>query len=137
MVKRENKMTTDDRQGNGSHLHAAMYKTSPGRDEPRGQGPAYGGYLRSRVLKRSIVVGRHRTSISLEDVFWNELREIPHRRGVHLSELVGHIDGERQHSYLSSAIRIFVFERARGRPEGGQGAQATRDSGTTALNRNR
>jgi predicted DNA-binding ribbon-helix-helix protein len=130
-------MTTDDRQGNGSHPRAAMNKTSPGRDEPREQGPAHDGYLRSRVLKRSIVVGRHRTSISLEDVFWNELREIAHRRGVHLSELVGHIDGERQHCNLSSAIRMFVLEQARGRAESAQGTKsepdpAARDSGTIA-----
>lgn len=69
-----------------------------------------GGYLRSRVLKRSIVVGRHKTSVSLEDVFWNELRAIAQRSGVHLSQLVAHIDAERQHGNLSSAIRLFVFE---------------------------
>jgi predicted DNA-binding ribbon-helix-helix protein len=119
-----------------------MNKTNPNREEPGGQGPAHGGYLRSRVLKRSIVVGRHRTSISLEDVFWNELREIAHRRGVHLSELVGHIDGERQHCNLSSAIRMFVFEHARGRAESVQNAksepeQIARDGGGTILTRNR
>lgn len=68
------------------------------------------GYLRSRVLKRSIVVGRHKTSVSLEDVFWNELRRIAQELGVHLSELVARIDAERQHGNLSSAIRLFVFE---------------------------
>jgi len=68
------------------------------------------GYLRSRVLKRSIVVGRHKTSVSLEDVFWNELRQIAQDLGVHLSELVARIDAERQHGNLSSAIRLFVFE---------------------------
>jgi predicted DNA-binding ribbon-helix-helix protein len=118
-------MTADDRLGNGNDQNAHMGKTNPERDETQEQGPAHGGYLRSRVLKRSIVVGRHRTSISLEDVFWNELREIAHRRGVHLSELVGHIDGERQHCNLSSAIRMFVFEQARA--EGGQNTKGTPD----------
>ena len=70
------------------------------------------GYLRSRVLKRSIVVGRHKTSVSLEDVFWNELRAIAQSWGVHLSQLVARIDVERQHGNLSSAIRLFVFEHS-------------------------
>lgn len=69
------------------------------------------GYLRSRVLKRSIVVGRHKTSVSLEDVFWNELRNIAHDLGIHLSQLVARIDADRQHGNLSSAIRLFVFEQ--------------------------
>jgi predicted DNA-binding ribbon-helix-helix protein len=69
-----------------------------------------GDYLKSRVVKRSLVVGGHKTSVSLEDVFWNELRAIAQHRGLHLSELVGSIDGERQHGNLSSAIRLFVFE---------------------------
>lgn len=76
-----------------------------------------GGYLRSRVLKRSIVVGRHKTSVSLEDVFWNELRAIAQEWGVHLSQLVARIDVERQHGNLSSAIRLFVFEHSCKRSE--------------------
>lgn len=79
-----------------------------------------GGYLRSRVLKRSIVVGRHKTSVSLEDVFWNELRTIAQDLGVHLSQLVARIDAERQHGNLSSAIRLFVFEQSRKRADGVQ-----------------
>lgn len=76
-----------------------------------------GGYLRSRVLKRSIVVGRHKTSVSLEDVFWNELRNIAHESGMHLSQLVARIDADRQHGNLSSAIRLFVFEQSCKRAE--------------------
>ncbi|MCK9913406.1 ribbon-helix-helix domain-containing protein [Microbacteriaceae bacterium K1510] len=79
------------------------------------QNAGNGGYLRSRVLKRSIVVGRHKTSVSLEDVFWNELRAIAQDLGVHLSQLVARIDAERQHGNLSSAIRLFVFEQSRRR----------------------
>jgi predicted DNA-binding ribbon-helix-helix protein len=70
------------------------------------------GHLKSRVVKRSLVVGGHKTSVSLEDVFWNELRAIAHRRRLHLSQLVGTIDSERQHGNLSSAIRLFVFEQS-------------------------
>jgi len=72
-----------------------------------------GGLLKSNVLKRSVIVGRHRTSISLEDPFWNELRAIAQERHIHLSELVGDIDSERRCANLSSAIRIFVFEHRR------------------------
>jgi predicted DNA-binding ribbon-helix-helix protein len=86
--------------------------------------PGNGGYLRSRVLKRSIVVGRHKTSVSLEDVFWNELRAIAQDLGVHLSQLVARIDAERQHGNLSSAIRLFVFEQSCKRAE-------SKASGTT------
>lgn len=68
------------------------------------------GHLKSRVVKRSLVVGGHKTSVSLEDVFWNELRWIADNRHLHLSQLVGSIDADRQHCNLSSAIRLFVFE---------------------------
>jgi predicted DNA-binding ribbon-helix-helix protein len=84
------------------------------------------GHLKSRVVKRSLVVGGHKTSVSLEDAFWLELRAIAQSLGVHLSQLVGSIDLERQHSNLSSAIRLFVFEyRSRnGADELSQTAQA-------------
>lgn len=68
-------------------------------------------YLPSRVVKRSIVVGRHKTSVSLEDLFWVELRKIAEQRRQTLSQLVADIDAQRQHSNLSSAIRLFVFEQ--------------------------
>jgi predicted DNA-binding ribbon-helix-helix protein len=68
------------------------------------------GHLKSRVIKRSLVVGGHRTSVSLEDVFWNEFRALARARHVHLSQLAAEIDSERQHCNLSSAIRLFVFE---------------------------
>lgn len=84
-------------------------ETPAAASEPRE--PAGGeGHLRSQVTKRSLVVGGHKTSVSLEDAFWIELRSIAHNLGVHLSQLVGSIDSERQHSNLSSAIRLFVFE---------------------------
>ena len=79
-------------------------------------------FLKSRVLKRSIVVGRHKTSVSLEDVFWNGLRSIATEQGVPLSQLVASIDAERQHCNLSSALRVFVFEQScqRGKRDGSQ-----------------
>jgi predicted DNA-binding ribbon-helix-helix protein len=80
-------------------------RTATSRDQRAGE-----GHLKSRVVKRSLVVGGHKTSVSLEDAFWIELRAIAQKLGVHLSQLVGSIDLERQHSNLSSAIRLFVFE---------------------------
>ena len=68
---------------------------------------------KSRVIKRSIVVGHHKTSVSLEEVFWNEFRAIARERKVHLSKLVDEVDSERTHSNLSSAIRLFVFDKCR------------------------
>ena len=84
-------------------------KTQPHADASSEQ-RAGEGHLKSRVVKRSLVVGGHKTSVSLEDAFWIELRAIAQNLGVHLSQLVGSIDLERQHSNLSSAIRLFVFE---------------------------
>ena len=90
-------------------------KLNPALDtQPRAEAPpdlrAGNGHLKSRVIKRSLVVGGHKTSISLEDAFWIELRDIAAKLGVHLSQLAGSIDVERQHCNLSSAIRLFVFE---------------------------
>jgi len=66
--------------------------------------------MKSSVVKRSIVIGGHKTSVSLEDPFWDELKKIAHARMVTLSELVANIDGGRKQSNLSSAIRQFVLE---------------------------
>jgi predicted DNA-binding ribbon-helix-helix protein len=65
--------------------------------------------VRSSVLKRSIVIAGHRTSVSLEDKFWDSLKEIASERGMTLAELVAAIDANRQHANLSSAIRLFVL----------------------------
>lgn len=81
-----------------------------GGDISLGEKKSLDGHLRSRVVKRSLVVGGHKTSVSLEDAFWMELRGIAQKLDVHLSQLVGTIDSERQHNNLSSAIRLFVFE---------------------------
>jgi predicted DNA-binding ribbon-helix-helix protein len=66
--------------------------------------------MKSQVAKRSIVVAGHKTSVSLEDAFWNGLKEIAGRRDITLSDLVAAIDAQRQHGNLSSAIRLFVLE---------------------------
>ena len=66
--------------------------------------------MKSSVVKRSIVIGGHPTSVSLEDAFWDDLKEIAHAQRATLSRLVAEIDGTRRQSNLSSAIRLFVLE---------------------------
>jgi len=66
--------------------------------------------MKSPVVKRSIVIAGHKTSISLEDAFWKALKDIAILRRATLSDLVASIDQERQHGNLSSAIRLFVLD---------------------------
>jgi len=66
--------------------------------------------VESLVVKHSIDIAGRKTSISLEDVFWNSLREIAHRRKETLSQLVASIDANRKAANLSSAIRVFVLD---------------------------
>jgi predicted DNA-binding ribbon-helix-helix protein len=66
--------------------------------------------MKSPVAKRSIVVDGHKTSVSLEDAFWDSLKEIGRERHMTLSDLVAAIDSRRQHANLSSAIRLFVLD---------------------------
>ena len=66
--------------------------------------------MKSAVVKRSIIVARHRTSVSLEDVFWVGLRDIAKSRRLTLSHLVGEIDMNRDNENLSSALRLFVLD---------------------------
>jgi predicted DNA-binding ribbon-helix-helix protein len=66
--------------------------------------------MKSPVVKRSIVVAGHKTSVSIEEAFWNGMKEISALRNMTLSELVGEIDGNRQRGNLSSAIRLFVLD---------------------------
>ena len=64
--------------------------------------------MKTSVVKRSIVIAGHKTSVSLEDEFWEGLREIADKRDQTLSHLVATIDAKRQHTNLSSAIRLLV-----------------------------
>jgi predicted DNA-binding ribbon-helix-helix protein len=68
--------------------------------------------MKSQVVKRSIVIDGHKTSVSLEDAFWTGLREIAQAQHATLSKLVGEIDRTRQGN-LSSAIRLFVLDQVR------------------------
>ena len=66
----------------------------------------------TRVIKHSIVIAGHRTSISLEDAFWNALKEIANDEDLSLATLVAQIDAARGSANLSSALRVFVLNRA-------------------------
>jgi predicted DNA-binding ribbon-helix-helix protein len=74
--------------------------------------------MKSPVVKRSIVIAGHKTSVSLEDAFWNGLKDVALSRRMTLSDLVGSIDTERQQGNLSSAIRLFVLEHYQTRMNG-------------------
>jgi predicted DNA-binding ribbon-helix-helix protein len=69
--------------------------------------------MNSSVKKRSIVIGKHRTSISLEDNFWACLRQIARERATTASKLIGMLDAERNGANLSSVIRVFVLNHYR------------------------
>ena len=66
--------------------------------------------MKSPVVKRSIVIAGHKTSVSLEDEFWAGLKEIADERGSTLSDLVASIDHDRRHGNLSSAVRLQVLK---------------------------
>jgi predicted DNA-binding ribbon-helix-helix protein len=61
------------------------------------------------TVKRSIVISGHKTSVSLEDEFWNCLREIAGERSRSASGLIDDINAEREFANLSSAIRMFIL----------------------------
>ena len=66
----------------------------------------------SAIVKRSISINGHRTSVSLEQPFFDELAKIALDRGAPLARLVGEIDAARpRDTNLSSALRLFVLEK--------------------------
>ncbi len=67
------------------------------------------------IVKRSVVVAGHQTSISLEEPFWKSLKEIAKQRHTTLTDLVAEIDKTRDGGNLSSAIRLFVLQHYRDR----------------------
>lgn len=70
----------------------------------------------SRPRKRSLTLRGHRTSVSLEDEFWDAFREIAAEEGRAINELAAEIDAARGVEMgLASAIRLFVLRRLRGR----------------------
>lgn len=84
--------------------------------------------MQSAVVKRSIVIAGHKTSVSLEDDFWNALKEIKRSNSMTLSSLVADIDARRLHANLSSAIRIFVLHHFRSQTAQGSRPQISQTS---------
>jgi predicted DNA-binding ribbon-helix-helix protein len=72
--------------------------------------------MQSTVAKRSIVVDGHKTSVSVEDIFWISLKEVAKEQAMTISNLVGSIDAKRvRGANLSSAIRVYILDRFRTR----------------------
>ena len=69
--------------------------------------------LESLVLKRSVAVSSHKTSISLEAGFWDGLKEVAAHEGISIPALITRIDTDRQHANLSSAVRLYVLDHYR------------------------
>ena len=89
--------------------------------------------MKSAIVKRSIVINGHKTSVSLEDAFWSSLKKIAHTEGVPLSKMVTEIDKTRERGTLSCAIRLFILEQVRTKAvarQSGNGASSIETSAT-------
>ena len=61
------------------------------------------------IIKRSVAIAGHRTSVSLEEPFWDELKRMAHERDMSLNGLIADIDARRARTNLSSAIRLEIL----------------------------
>ncbi|RTL94147.1 aryl-sulfate sulfotransferase [Ancylobacter aquaticus] len=86
--------------------------------------------MKSPVVKRSIVIAGHKTSVSLEDQFWDALKEIAANRRSTLSEIVASIDSGRNQGNLSSAIRLYVLAHYRSPSSGRETVEHTERNGS-------
>lgn len=69
--------------------------------------------MTGRPVKRSLTLQGHRTSVSLEDLFWREFRRIAEEDGKTINALAAEIDSDRDPEVgLASSIRVYVLERA-------------------------
>jgi predicted DNA-binding ribbon-helix-helix protein len=66
--------------------------------------------MKSLIVKHSVIIRGHKTSVSLEKAFWAALKDIADLRGITMTYLVSSIDADRKHANLSSAIRLFVLD---------------------------
>jgi predicted DNA-binding ribbon-helix-helix protein len=82
--------------------------------------------MKSLIIKRSLFLDGRKTSVSVEDNFWEALKEIAARREMTLSGLISEINAQRQHGNLSSAIRLFVLEHYRERSAAKAGSEIHR-----------
>lgn len=70
------------------------------------------GFRSARVVKRSVVIAGHKTSVSLENAFWDALKRFAVRDGGSLAGLIAKVDAERGNANLSSALRVYALGRA-------------------------
>jgi predicted DNA-binding ribbon-helix-helix protein len=96
--------------------------------------------MKSSIVKRSIVIDGHKTSVSLEDAFWTVLKDVAHAECVTVSKVVADIDKRRKLGNLSSALRLFVLERTRAgglpaplRAFAGEGSQKSSTAAISSL----
>ena len=82
------------------------------REEEEQKSSGMTGSVNARLRKRSVRIAGHLTSVSMEEVFWNALREIASKREISVNALVTEIDRTRDGN-LSSALRVYVFENTR------------------------
>ncbi len=79
--------------------------------------------MKSAVIKRSIVIDGHKTSISMEDAFWTSFKEIAKEDAATLSHLAASIDETRvPGANLSSAIRVYILDRMQAKARSLHGA---------------
>jgi predicted DNA-binding ribbon-helix-helix protein len=83
--------------------------------------------MKSAIVKRSVVLAGHKTSVSLEEAFWRGLKDIASSRRSTLSNLIGSINTDREQGNLSSAIRLFVLNHYKA------GAASLSDSRPSAI----
>jgi predicted DNA-binding ribbon-helix-helix protein len=69
--------------------------------------------MKSHIIKRSVVIRGHKTSVSLEQPFWDAFRDIAESERVSTSALLRKVDAERNQANMSSAIRVFVLRHMR------------------------
>jgi predicted DNA-binding ribbon-helix-helix protein len=76
--------------------------------------------MKSQIEKRSVMIGGHKTSISLEDAFWSSLKAIAQAQGSTVAQTVTTINKTREQGNLSSAVRLFVLDCVRNGQTGKQ-----------------
>ena len=69
--------------------------------------------MKSSIVKRSVMINGHKTSVSLEDPFWRDLKKIARTQQAPMSKAIADINSTRERGNLSSAIRLFVLDRIR------------------------
>jgi predicted DNA-binding ribbon-helix-helix protein len=84
--------------------------------------------MKSLVVKRSIVIDGHKTSVTIEEAFWKGLHKIAHERDMGANRLIASIDRNRQFANLSSTIRLFVLAYYRDQQEREEAVSVTAEA---------